>query len=213
MGVGAADRADVQRDRGIVRERLPEVLGELRVETWSADEVGARPAEIHVVDQERSAGEVNGHVDERFIKRHRNARETTYTDFVTECLSEHLTQKDPGVLHRVMRVDVEVAHCLDVHVDATVLGELGKHVIEERHPRVDGVVPFAVEVELDGDLGLFGVPGAGGGAGHGIECTSCGFPVSILCEEPGLEPNVMMAFLLVTRTSSRNFRTEPMPKT
>ena len=71
---------------------------------------------------------------------------------------QRLTERDAGILHRVMIVDMQIALGADLHVDQRVAGKMLQHVIEEAHARVAIIAALAVEVDLDRDLGLAGRP-------------------------------------------------------
>jgi hypothetical protein len=68
-----------------------------------------------------------------------------------------LTQHDADVLHRVVDVHLDVAGGLDGQVHQPVLGPRLQHVAEERDRRLDLRAAGAVDVQLDGDLGLLGL--------------------------------------------------------
>src|SRR5207248_7088210 len=73
-------------------------------------------------------------------------------------LTQHVAQRDADILHGVVGVDVEVALRLDREVEAAVLTNLANHVVEEREAGGDGHHARPVEVEVDVDRRLLGVP-------------------------------------------------------
>ena len=78
---------------------------------------------------------------------------------------ERRAQRERGVLHRVVRVDLQVALGAHGQVEAAVPGELVEHVVVEADAGGDLGLAGAVEVDLDEDLGLLGDPLDPRGAG------------------------------------------------
>jgi hypothetical protein len=64
----------------------------------------------------------------------------------------------PGILDRMVVVDVEVARRRNLQVDQRVAAELVEHVVEEAHARPVLVSPGSVEIDLDADVRLGGRP-------------------------------------------------------
>ena len=105
---------------------------------------------------------------ERLVHRDERVAEPADALLVAQCLTERLAEHDRGVLHRVVRLDVDVARGVHAEVEAGVAAERGQHVVEERHAGGDVDDAGAVEVELDDDVGLLGLafdPGAAGRRG------------------------------------------------
>ena len=84
-------QAHVQRDAGRRGERLPEVLGHLRVERRVAER--QHLAEGHVVGGERAARQVEGDLDERLVEREQAAGEAADAGLVAERLAEALARR------------------------------------------------------------------------------------------------------------------------
>ena len=78
---------------------------------------------------------------------------------VAERLLHRLAEHDAGVFGGVVLVDVQVALGLQLDVDPGVARQELEHVVEEADAGRDLGAAGAVEVQLDGDLGLLG--GAG----------------------------------------------------
>ena len=77
-----------------------------------------------------------------------------------------MLEDDRGVLDGVVRVDVGVALGLHGEVDQRVPGERVEHVVVEPDAGGDVGAAGAVEVDLDEDLGLLGLPLDACGPGH-----------------------------------------------
>ena len=138
----------VQADARRRRQRLEEVPGQRGV-------VGAdqrRHAVRLGVHQVRPAGQVDGGPGQRLVQRHDRVAEPADARLVAERLAQRLAQRQRGVLDRVVRVDLDVAAGLDAQVEQAVLGQLGEHVVEERHAGAHLGRAGAVEVQLDQDL-------------------------------------------------------------
>src|SRR5205085_7341407 len=67
---------------------------------------------------------------------------------------ERLPDHDPGVLHQVMGVDLDVAGALELEVEAAIAGDLLQHVVQERQAGLDLDLRSVVEAHLALDLGL-----------------------------------------------------------
>ena len=152
MGVAPATELEVHGDRRRVCEGAPELLGQLNVERRVPE--WRRLAQSDVVVQIRPAGEVECHVDQRFVERHRDRREAANAGLRPERLAERLTEDDARVLDRVMSVDLQISPSPNLKIQAAVTAELGQHVVEER--QTGGGYRFARAVELD-DHGHFGL--------------------------------------------------------
>src|SRR5690606_29375846 len=86
---------------------------------------------------------------------------------VAERLAERRAERQRGVLHGVVGVDVQVALGPHGQVEQPVLGELVEHVVVEADAGGDVGDPGPVEVDLDQDLGLLGGAFDAAGAAHG----------------------------------------------
>ena len=92
--------------------------------------VGVR-GEVDVVGEERAAGEVEGHLDQRLVERQGHRAEPADAGLVAQRLGQHLAEGDPDVLDRVVGVHLEVAAGRHLEVEAAVPAELADHVVEE----------------------------------------------------------------------------------
>src|SRR6266487_221222 len=81
-------------------------------------------------------------------------------------LAQGLAEGQRGVLDGVVRVDLGVPLGLERQVEQAVPGELGEHVVEERHAGAHRGPAGAVQPQLDEDLGLLGLPLNPGGSVH-----------------------------------------------
>jgi predicted molibdopterin-dependent oxidoreductase YjgC len=65
-----------------------------------------------------------------------------------------LAQGDADVLHRVVRIDVQVALGVNAEIHHPVAGDLVEHVLEKRQTRVEIGLAAAVEAHRNADLRL-----------------------------------------------------------
>ncbi len=137
--------------RAAVDEALPEFLGELRIER--ADPLGHR---LHVVDEERAAGEVERHLHQRFVERNERVGEPAHAALVAERFAERVAEHDADVFDGVVQIDFEIAGRGDNQIEARVLAELLEHVVEERNAGRDLRGTRAVDHEVELDRGLLG---------------------------------------------------------
>ena len=149
MRVVAAQIVDVQGDQGVVGEALEELVREVDVE--GADH---RARERHVELEARPPGQVDHHARQRLVERNVGMAVTDDAFLVADGGLERLAKRDADVLDRVVRVDMEVALGADGEIDHAVARDLVQHVVEERHAGGEVGAAAAVEVDLDGDLGL-----------------------------------------------------------
>lgn len=114
----------------------------------------------------RPAAEIDDASCEAFIHRHEAlpgqwiARVepgsiSAQTFLVPERLCEGLAQRDAAVLHRVMRIDFQIAFATKCQIDDGMLREQCQHVIEEWHTGFDRRLAFAINHQLERDLGFF----------------------------------------------------------
>src|SRR4029453_3535823 len=146
--------------------RPPELLGQLRVERRVTEDLLA--GGLDLVDEEGAAGQVEGNLDERLVEGNGHRREAAHPGLVPQRLLQRLAQGEADVLDRVVGIDLEVALGRNGEVEPAVAPELGQHVGEERQPGVRRHRAGPVEVELEVDGGLAGVPVDRGGAVHRI---------------------------------------------
>ena len=139
-------------DLRLGHERLQDVPGHRRVVV--ADH--RRHALGLGVHQVRAAGQVDGHLGERLVQRHRRVAEPHDARSCRRAPAEGGAERERGVLDRVVAVDVQVALGLDGQVEQAVLAELVEHVVVEADAGGDVDLPGAVEIDLDEDLGLLG---------------------------------------------------------
>src|SRR6478735_8975352 len=188
LGGGHAGLAGVDRDRVAERpgERLelrldqvvrvapgqhPDVQGEVRVEGEGLEDVPGQGSLVVAADDDvrlglglagvhavRPPGHVHDGLHQCLVEGHGGVAEAADADLVAERLAERLAEHDRGVLDGVVGVDVGVALGADHQVDQRVPGEGGEHVVVEPDTGAHLGAAGAVEVDLDVDGRLLGLP-------------------------------------------------------
>src|SRR5215831_18774573 len=153
MEVLAVVHVDVQGDLRVEGEGAEEVLQQIEVEVRYS-----RPPQRHIEDEVGPARDVDGGVEEGLV--HGQERRTIAHDAraVAERLAEGLAQTDAHVLHRVVKIHVEIALSLDGEIHQAVLRPRLQHVVEEGHARHHLGGAGAVEAEVERDLRFLGLP-------------------------------------------------------
>jgi hypothetical protein len=67
-----------------------------------------------------------------------------------------LPQRNAAILNRVVRVHLQIAPASKPQIDRRMLRKQRQHVVEEWNAGPDGGLARAIQVEPDGDAGLFG---------------------------------------------------------
>src|SRR5438445_484662 len=115
--------------------------------TTSASDCSAAPGSSTSLG--RPPADVERHFDERLVHRGHAQAVAADARLVAERFRERLAQRDPDVLHRVVRVDLEIALRRHLEVEARVHPELLQHVVEERQARMGGRGAGAVDRQRD----------------------------------------------------------------
>ena len=119
--------------------------------------------EIAVEHEVRATGQVQPRVRRAFVHRQRKAIAADAT-LVAECLLQGLAQRQRTILDGVVLVDMRVAVAVEFQRKAAVLADLLQHVIEETQPGAHPRLGHAIQIDPDGDAGLFRVAHHGCGA-------------------------------------------------
>ncbi len=147
--VGAVVVGHVQRDAGILRQRMEELAHQLGVE--GAD---LRRREGDVPHQIRPSRHVDRGARQRLVHGEVDRGITHDAAPLAERLRQRLADRDAGVLDRVVVVDMQVALGLDRHVDQRMPGELVEHMVEEADAGGHVGLAGAVNIERDRNFGL-----------------------------------------------------------
>src|SRR5262249_37271478 len=76
---------------------------------------------------------------------------------VAQCLEKRLSQCDPAVLDRVMRVDLDIPVAAQVKIHHRVLGEQRQHMVKEGNAGLNRRSTPTIDRELHQDIGFCGL--------------------------------------------------------
>ena len=141
----------VQRQAHSVRKRAEEVFHHL-----GAEIAHALVGEVSFIFQVRTSGDIHRAARQALVHR-QNKAEAVDAALVAERQLQGFAQRQAGIFHGVVIVDIQVALNRDLHTEAAVRGDLIQHVVKETDAGVDLAAAFAVEPDLHVDLRLFGV--------------------------------------------------------
>jgi hypothetical protein len=143
----------------VIDESIKEIVNELGLQT-------AHQAHLDkiLIDERGAATKVDGNKSQGFIHRQNEVAGAVNALAIAEGFREELPEHDAGVFDRVVLIDVEVAAGLEREIEAAVLREQLEHMVEKANARRYIVATASFELERALDLGLFGVPGYGGGS-------------------------------------------------
>src|ERR1700687_3540978 len=139
----------MQRQTRVLGERVEPFLEEFSVHLA---QLGAR--EVHLPNQVRPRGHVDGAARQRLVHRDQRMAETANAGAVAQRLGDARPDGDGRVFGRVMKIDVNVTLGAHLEVDGRVLGKALKHMVQKADPGLDVVRSRAVELEADLDLGF-----------------------------------------------------------
>ena len=139
----------VQGDLCVIHKTLKKLMNEIKIEL---PHKLASPVTMKF--KARTAREVDHHTRKRFIEWHVGMAITTHTLLGTNGLCKGLANGYANVFHRMMRINFKVTLGLDREVDQAMPGNLIKHMVKERNPRVEFFLPRSIKVEAHEDLGF-----------------------------------------------------------
>jgi len=149
MCVHPTQIVDMQGDAGMIDEALEEFTGQINIEV--ADTL---TREIHIEFQPRAPGKIDNHSRECLIERHIGVTITAQTFFIATSLGKCLPQRDADILHRMVRIDMQITLGLDRQIDEPMAGNLIEHVIEKRHTAIQTGLARTIQIEMHADLGF-----------------------------------------------------------
>ena len=158
MAVFAADQTGMEGHPCLPGKGNKELLGQLGVKgTHGAHSHG------HIVVGLPSTGDVHRGHDQGLVHGKQAIPKPANARLVPQGLSKGLTKDDAAVLHRVMGVHLQVSPAGERQVKAAMPGKGHQHVVEKAHARGHFRGTCAIQVQRQGDIGLFGGSGNGGG--------------------------------------------------
>lgn len=151
MVVGAVMVQDMQRNAGILGQRLKELAHQFRVE--GAD---LRCGKIDVPHKEGPAGNIDGSLGHRLVHGKVERGITGNAAPVAQRLGNRLADGDAGIFHGVVVIDMQVTLDLDLHVDQRMAAELVQHMVEKSHAGGNCRLAGAVDIHAHRNRGFVG---------------------------------------------------------
>ena len=97
VGITTGQDPNVQRDAGVVGQRLEDVAGQ-RPDVGPADDNELLPGRLPCVDAVGAPGDIDDGLDQRLVQRHRRVTEAADPALVPQRLTERITEAfAPGV--------------------------------------------------------------------------------------------------------------------
>ena len=155
----ATQVVDVQRHAAVVDQTLEEFIEKIDIEIADA---ATGKLDIHF--QAGTAGQVDHHARQRLVQRHITVAVTTNALLVAQGFCQRLAEGDADILHRVVRINVQVTLGMDIDIDQAVTRHLVEHVLEKRQTGIQLALAGAIQVDGDADLRLQRVAGHAGAA-------------------------------------------------
>lgn len=145
---------NMQRDPSILRQRLEEFAHQFGIECTDL-----RCGELHVPDQERAAGNIDGSLRHRLVHGKVERGITRDALAVAQGFGNRLADGNAGIFHRVVIVDMKVALHVDLHVDQRMTAQLVQHMIEKADACRNFRRTRSIDIHADRDGGLVGLAG------------------------------------------------------
>jgi|TARA_B100000678_G_C17965631_1_gene404976 hypothetical protein len=114
-------------------------------------------AELEVHHRMRPSTQVDCCYPEGFIHRHHKVARTIDPATGADRLRHRLAECDSHVLYRVVLVDVEITHRINLQIKSTMPGRQLKHVVKESDTRANGVPTLSFEAEANSYLRFRGL--------------------------------------------------------
>lgn len=140
---------NMQGHAGMIDQPLEKLVNEINIELTNHC-----PRKGDIEFQPRPAGKVDHDARQGLVKRNVAMAITGQSLFVTPGLGQRLPDGDTDILHRVMRIDMEIAIGLHIKIDQAMTGNLVEHVVEERYASGKLALTGAIKIETHGNLRL-----------------------------------------------------------
>lgn len=161
--VASAEEIDMNRESRVHGKRAPELFDEAGGKAVTND----RLRKVGVKVEKGPSRAVDNGAGERFIQWGVGMPVAVDADAAAESGLQCLAHGDTDILDGVMRIDVDIAGCIDGESKVTVPGECVEHVIEKGYTRGDGYLPGFIQIDRQRYIGFPGGTVYGSGsAGH-----------------------------------------------
>ena len=139
-------------DQGVKRESAKKLLdeGEIKFLANMRDLFG--PAVV----QKRPSAHIERDPNEGLIHRVMSGPVAEDAALFTKGAVEGLSEDDPGVFHRMVKVDFDITDSLYRKIKTAVFGKECQHMVKKRHPGGDGGCARPVDEEVQKDIRFAG---------------------------------------------------------
>jgi len=149
MRVVPVSKEEVQRATAVHCESPEKLLGQLSIEP-----AGSCPRNVATESQERAAAPVYGGLGQGLIHWHDGMTKADQSFRLAGRACECLAKTDAYVFDGVVRINLEVAFCVNLEIEKPVPGQVLEHVVEEPDPRVRRCTTGPVKSQVYMDLGF-----------------------------------------------------------
>src|SRR5690625_4793155 len=145
---------DVQRNRGVVRNRFEYVARE-RAGEVAPNEVKFLARGLTAVHEVGTPRQIDGGLGQRLIHRNQGLAVPGDASFIAQRLLERLPKHDRGVFDRVVDINIDVTSGAHLQINERVLAERRQHVVIEgnRGRNIGFTRPIEIKLDRDGRLG------------------------------------------------------------
>ena len=100
----------------------------------------------------RSVAHIDNDLCKRLVHRYEHAGIAFDSSFIAKRFAKRLTEANPDILNRMMVVDINIAFCVNVQIELSVLREQIQHMIQERNIRLNLRNPCSIYLERELDI-------------------------------------------------------------
>src|SRR5579862_5060024 len=125
----------------MIDEAAEEVLDQFRLQITHQTNL-----HLVLVNQRRPSAEIQGNYRERFIHGHHEITRAIDPLAIPERFGDKLSEHYADVLHRVVLIDIQIAHRLQLEIKTSVLGKELEHMIEKANAGRDFVAAPALDL-------------------------------------------------------------------
>ena len=132
MRIVATEVIDVQGHISVIHKALKKFNEKIDIKLAYLC-AGERHVKLHT----RATTAVQDHPRQRLVQGNIGMPITHDAFFIANRLAEGLPQCDADVLHRVVRIDVQITLGHDIQIHLPVARDLIQHMLEKRQPRIE----------------------------------------------------------------------------
>ena len=110
---------------------------------------------IQIIGKIRSAAKIHRTQHQCIIHRQDKGSVTYHTGLITDRFLQRLSENDPGILHRMVTVHIQITFHAAFQIHKTMLCKSRKHMIKKADPRLHFGCSVTVKHQLHTDIRLF----------------------------------------------------------